>query len=92
MNTIIFDCEFKFRQYLIKYSKNINNMVILEDKLDSVIFFYSFTDDNLILASRESSLKSFEYYNKIYRKLTKKLGLDIEYNTTNPKVLKLTKK
>ena len=92
MNTIIFDSELKFRQYLIKYSKNINNMIILEDKLDNIIYFYSFTCDDLIIATKESSLKNFEYYTKIYKKLTKKLGLDIEYNQANPKVLKLTKK
>ena len=88
MNTIIFDSELKFRQYLIKYSKNINNMIILEDKLDNIIYFYGFTCDDLIIATKESSLKNFEYYTKIY----KKLGLDIEYNQANPKVLKLTKK
>ena len=91
MDTIIFDSEVKFRKYLIKNSENISNIIIFEDSLDNTIFFYSFTTNNLILASKNSLNNNFEYYLKIYKKIITKLNLNIEYETKNPKVLKLNK-
>lgn len=91
MDTIIFDSEVKFRKYLIKNSENISNIIIFEDSLDNTIFFYSFTTNNLILASKNSLNNNFEYYLKIYKKIITKLNLNIEYNSKNPKVLKLSK-
>lgn len=91
MDTIIFDSEVKFRKYLIKNSENISNIIIFEDSLDNTIFFYSFTTNNLILASKNSLNNNFEYYLKIYKKIITKLNLNIEYETKNPKVLKLIK-
>lgn len=91
MNTIVYDSELKFRKYLIKNSDDIINVIILEDKLDNIIYFYSFTNNNFIISSKEYSKEAFEYYSKIYKNLLKKLKLDIEYNSNNPKVLKLIK-
>lgn len=91
MNTIIFDSEIKFRKYLIKNSEDIISIILFEDKLDNTIFFYCFMNNNLILASKNSSINNFEYYLEIYMKLIVKLNLYIEYNTKNPKVLKLRK-
>ena len=92
MNTIIFNSEIEFRNYLIDHSDNIINVMLLEDRLDNVIYFYSFTNDSLIIAAKESSIKNYDYYNKKYRKLVKLLNLDLEYTNNNPKVLKFTKK
>lgn len=89
MNTIIFDSELKFRKYLIKNSSNIIYVILLEDKLDNTIFFYSLTKDNYIIASKELLSDNYDYYSKIYIKLVNKLNLDIEYTTKNPKSLKL---
>lgn len=91
MNTIIFDSELKFRKYLIKNSSNIIYVILLEDKLDNTIFFYSLTKDNYIIASKELLSDNYDYYSKIYIKLVNKLNLDIEYTTNNPKSLKLTR-
>lgn len=91
MNTIIFDSELKFRKYLIKNSSNIIYVILLEDKLDNTIFFYSLTKDNYIIASKHSSITDFDYFYKIYQKLMKKLELNIEYTSNNPKSLKLTR-
>ncbi len=91
MNTIIFDSELKFRKYLIKNSSNIIYVILLEDKLDNTIFFYSLTKDNYIIASKELLSDNYDYYSKIYIKLVNKLNLDIEYTTKNPKSLKLTR-
>lgn len=91
MNTIIFDSELKFRKYLIKNSSNIIYVILVEDKLDSTIFFYSLTKDNYIIASKELLSDNYDYYSKIYKKLVNKLNLDIEYTSNKPKSLKLTR-
>lgn len=92
MNTIIFDSELEFRNYLIENSESIISIMLFEDKLDNVIYFYSFAKNSLIIASKELSIKNYDYYNKKYLKLIKTLNLNIEYTIDSPKVLKLTKK
>ena len=91
MHTIVFDSEKEFRKYLIKNYKDIINVILLEDKLENIIFFYSFTNNNLIIASKHSSITDFEYFYKIYQKLMEKIELNIEYTTSDPKCLKLSK-
>lgn len=91
MNTIIFNSELEFRNYLIEHLEDIINVMVLEDKLDSVIYFYSFTKNDLLLASKELSIKDFDYYSKKYKKLIKILKLNIDYINDDPKILKLTK-
>lgn len=91
MHTIVFDSEKEFRKYLIKNYKDIINVILLEDKLENIIFFYSFTNNNLIIASKHSSTTDFEFFYKIYQKLIEKLELNIEYTTSDPKCLKLSK-
>jgi hypothetical protein len=91
MNTIICNSELEFRNYLIEHSDEIINVMVLEDKLDKVIYFYSFTKNSLIIASKEFYPKDFGYYSKKYQKLIKTLGLNIEYIGNNPKILKLKK-
>lgn len=91
MNTIIFNSELEFRNYLIEHLEDILNVILLEDKLDSVIYFYSFTKNDLLLASKELSIKDFDYYSKKYKKLIKILKLNIDYICDNPKILKLIK-
>lgn len=91
MNTIIFNSELEFRNYLIEHLEDILNVILLEDKLDSVIYFYSFTKNDLLLSSKELSIKDFDYYSKKYKKLIKTLNLSIDYINDDPKILKLTK-
>lgn len=92
MNTIIFDSELEFRNYLIENSESIISIMLFEDKLDNVIYFYSFTKNSLIIATKELSIKNYDYYNKKYLKLIKTLNLNVEYTIDSPKVLKLSKK
>lgn len=91
MHTIVFNSEKEFRKYLIKNYEDIINVILLEDKLNNYIFFYSFTNNNLIITSEHSSLTNFDYFSKTYQKLMKKLELSIEYTTSDPKYLKLIK-
>ena len=91
MDTIIFDSELKFRKHLIKNYNDIQNIILFEDRLDDVIYFYCFTNNELILSTKKSSIKDFEYYSNIYQKLFKKYELSIDYKTNNPKTLKLCK-
>lgn len=86
-SSIIFDSELDFRNFLIENSKDIKNIIIYEDNLDKYIYFYSFTINNLLLATKEPITNDFYYYSEIYENLIEKLKISINSNKT--KVLKL---
>ena len=76
-NCIIFDSEKEFRKYLIQKSKSIKRLIIFEDNLDSMIFFYCFMNNKTIVASKEYSYKDFMIFKKDYIMLSNELHLII---------------
>ena len=77
LTTIIFNSESEFRKYIILNAKDIAQILVFEDKLDHVIFFYCFTRKDLVVATKESSLKSFFTYQDTYQKLAERFKLKI---------------
>lgn len=73
MDTFILNSELEFRNYIISFSNEIMKIIIFEDTLDNIIYFYCFTR-KLILATKESN-KPFVDYVSIYTQIKDKLNL-----------------
>ncbi len=67
--TILFPTEWDFRQYVIQKITLVQRIVIFEDLLDHVVFFYGFTKDMNVLATKEPARKNMEYFIRTYQKL-----------------------
>lgn len=88
---IIFKYEREFRNYIINNYKNINKIIIFEDSLDNVIYFYCFTLNNIVISCKENNIKNILYYEKVYLMLSNKYNLINEINHKD-KSIKLIKK
>ena len=75
LKTIVFNSELEFRKYVILNSNKSSRIIVFEDVLDNVIFFYSFIKDDLIVSTKERLNNNFSTYRKIYSNLTSKLQL-----------------
>ena len=88
MDTFILNNEKEFRDYIISFSNEIMKIIIFEDSLDNITYFYCFTK-KLILATKDI-LKPFSYYKEIYSKLKNDLKFKTDISN-NDKTLKLIK-
>ena len=86
MDTFILNSELKLRNYINNYSDEIMKIILFEDSLDNIVYFYCYTK-KILLTTKD--YLSFDYYYNIYTKIYKKLN----FNTfiSNNKVLKLIK-
>ena len=90
IKTNILNSELEFRDYLIENINYINKIIVFEDILDHVIFFYCFMENNTIIATKELELNNFSYYAKVYKYLAKKY-LFHDINNEQAKTLRLIK-
>ena len=74
MNTIILNTELEFRNYIIKNINNILQIILFEDELDQIIFFYCFFQNDIIIATKEPACKNFSFYKKTYHLLNQELS------------------
>lgn len=88
MDTFIINSELEFRNYILKYKDYIKKIIIFEDSLDNIVYFYLFTN-NTILATKEKN-SIIEDYIKIYINLKDDLNFKTCINNQK-KVLKLFK-
>ena len=87
MDTFLLDSELNFRDYITKNINKIMKIIIFEDDLDNIIYFYCFCS-KYILATKENN-KDFNYFLKIYKELNN--NLNFKTIIENKKVLKLIK-
>lgn len=86
MKTIILENELYFRYYLLKNINKIIKIYITYDNLDNTIYFYSFIDNDILIATKENI--NNRYYFLMYQKLFDQY-LEITFiNKDNIKLLK----
>ncbi|MBR3153070.1 MAG: hypothetical protein IKF52_05695 [Clostridia bacterium] len=73
----ILKTEKEFRKFINLNKSSIKQILIFEDLLDHTIFFYCFTKDNLIIATKEHHYTNFLFYLKKYTKIAKKLNFSV---------------
>ncbi len=83
LDTIIFNSELEFRNYVIQNLKTIDGLIIFEDPLEDVLFFYGFWQNSVVIATKEHSCSKFEKYKKIYKKIANMYYLNANCNITN---------
>ena len=64
--SIIFQNENAFRQYLLENINLVKKLYIFEDKLEHKIYFYCFLNNNYVIATKEDIPNDFDYYVNIY--------------------------
>ena len=89
---IILKNEEEFRSYIYLNSKKILKIIIFEDSLESIVCFYCFTNDSLMIVVKEYISKNFIYYKRIYKYLAKNIGFTIHKYPNNPNAIKLIPK
>ena len=70
LQTIVLNSEYVFRNYVISNLRNIYEIIIFEDSLDNVIFFYILTKDGFIIAAKDKDIKKFYFFKKLYIQIT----------------------
>lgn len=75
--TIVLNSEFEFRNCVIQNSKNVNQILVFDDKQHEVVFFYCFTTIGLVYTAKELSIVNFEKYKNYYKRLATECGLCI---------------
>ena len=80
IRTIILSSEIEFRNYVISNYPNISQVIIFEDILDGVSFFYCFFKDGTIIATKEFMYKPFSHFRKIYSDMAKHINFSIVNN------------
>ena len=73
----IFNSEKDFRKYVIQNRNNISQIIVFEDILDHVVFFYCFNQNKILTTAKETKYKDFSTYYKIYSLLSKKFNLNV---------------
>ena len=91
IKTTIFNSEIEFRKYVILNSDNVSQIIIFEDILDSTIFFYCFTKNSFIVATKEHTKKGIYFDGEIYQRVAKILKFEFAINLNNPLTIKLVK-
>ncbi len=86
MDTFILKSEIELRKYINSHKNIIMKIIVFEDTLDNVVYFYCFTK-NIMLATKE--FKKFECFINIYNEIYKELDFKTYFN--KDKVLKLIK-
>lgn len=89
--TIIFNSELEFRRYVFQNVKDIFQIYVFEDVLDHIIFFYCFTQEGSIVATKEPSSNKLSYYIEMYKLLTKEFNICISPDLNQARTLKLIK-
>lgn len=79
--TIVLNSEFEFRESLTQNSCNITQIMVVKCPLEQMVYFYYYTETGYIYTAKELSLKNFSFYKKMYKRITKELGLQIFPNT-----------
>ena len=69
--------EENFREYAISNFKDIYQIIIFEDILDHVIFFYCFKKKKTIIAAKEFFYDNFYFYKNYYKKLAKQINFSV---------------
>lgn len=77
IRTVILSSEVEFRNYVISNSQNISQVIIFEDILDCVSFFYCFCKDGTIVATKEFMCKSFSFFRKTYNDVAAHTNLSV---------------
>ena len=77
----ILNSEKELRKYVISKHSDIYQIIVFEDILDHVIFFYCFNKNNSIVATKEFFYEDFSFYKKSYEKLAK----EIDFSASNYK-------
>ena len=79
LQTIIFNSELEFRNYVIHNSGRALHIIVFEDVLSNVVFFYCFFQGGLVVAAKEFLWDdSFFVYKEIYEHLATKLRFRLE--------------
>ena len=78
---IILSSESEFREKLNSNLRTISKIMVFEDALDRKIYFYCYTHDDIVYATKESSEKNFKKFKKYYKYLSKKLHFRIFPNS-----------
>ena len=76
-DVIILNSESEFRNCVNSNLENVSQIFVFEDILDKIIFFYCFTKNDMIYATKEPSKNNFKTYSRFYKRLSKKLHLQI---------------
>ena len=92
MQTIVLNSEYVFRNYVLANLKKICEIVVFEDSLDHAIFFYCFTEDEIIVSSKELNNLNFNYFKNIYINITAKKSFSVISHTTKELFIKTTNK
>ena len=72
--------ELEFRKYIILNSNLISKIIIFEDSLEGITYFYCFSNDEVIAATKELSSNIFSKFREIYVKLSKVLNFNFKLN------------
>ena len=75
--TTVLNSEAEFRNALMQDASDVSQILVVKDVLDETIYFYYYTGNGQLHAAKESSLKNFSSYKKVYKRIAKKLGLSI---------------
>ena len=72
---VIFDSEMKFRSCVTSHPENVFRIIIFEDILEHVIFFYCVGFENLIYAAKDFDYKHFSSFVQTYIEFAKQFNL-----------------
>ncbi len=75
--TIVLNSEAEFRKSLMQDSSTVSQIIVVKNVLDETIYFYYYTENGQLHAAKESSVKKFSSYKKMYRRFAKEFGLSV---------------
>ena len=67
--TITLNSEYEFRNYVISNTQNISKIIIFEDNLENIIYFYCFYKNGNIIATKELNHIDFFHIKETYKDL-----------------------
>ena len=79
--TIVLNSELEFRESLTQNTCEITQIIVVKSLLDQTIYFYYYTKDGTTYTTKETSLKKFSFYKKIYKRIAENLNLHVFPNT-----------
>jgi hypothetical protein len=78
---IILSSELEFRNCVDSNLNLIYQLLVFEDTLASTIYFYCYTQNHIVFATKERLNNNFKTYKKYYKRIAKKLKLCIFPNS-----------
>lgn len=75
--TIVLNSEAEFRKSLMQELSTVSQIIVVKSVLDETIYFYYYTENGQLHTAKESSVKNFSSYKKMYKRLAKELGLSV---------------